>query len=143
MKNASLWRGRRKTVLAMILLCVAQAYVRLIPFRRWSGWLGTISGQRTNDLNRAENALEQGRRTVAVVDHAAERLPFATKCLPRAIALSWLLRRRNVAHTVVFAARPPQLRNSADALHAWVELNGKTIMGDLPGPWLETLRLGD
>jgi len=28
------------------------------------------------------------------------------------------------------------------ALHAWVEVKGGTILGDLPGPWIETLRLG-
>ena len=127
----------------MGLLCVAQAYVRLIPFHHWSGCLGTNSGYRKNDFNKGERALDQGRQAAAVVGRAAERLPFETKCLPRAIALSWFLRRRNVAHTVVFAARPLPLRNSADALHAWVEVDGGTIMGHLPGLWHETLRLGD
>jgi len=34
------------------------------------------------------------------------------------------------------------MRGTADDLHAWVEVAGKTILGDLPGPWVETLRLG-
>lgn len=58
------------------------------------------------------------------------------------MALSWILRRKRIAHTVVFAVRPAGLRDSADALHAWVEVHGETILGELPGPWLETLRLG-
>jgi len=70
------------------------------------------------------------------------RLPFGTKCLPRAMALSWLLRRKRVVHTVVFAVRPADLRNSPDALHVWLEAGGDKVIGDLPGPWLETLRLG-
>jgi hypothetical protein len=78
----------------------------------------------------------------AHVEWAARLLPFSTKCLPRAMALSWMLRSRRIDHFVVFAVRPPKLRESGDALHAWVEIGGERIIGDLPGPWLETLRLG-
>lgn len=143
MSIAKLWRGRAKTASAMLFLCLAHAYIRFVPFQRWSGWLGTKSCDQRKDRDEGDAALEQGRRAAAVVARAAERLPFETKCLPRAIALSWLLRRQSVAHSLVFAARPLHLRNSADALHAWVEVDRRTIMGDLPGPWLETLRLGD
>jgi hypothetical protein len=69
-------------------------------------------------------------------------LPVQTKCLPRAVALSWILRRRQIQHTLVFAVRPAGLRGSKDDLHAWVEVQGAKLIGDLPGPWLETLRLG-
>jgi hypothetical protein len=61
--------------------------------------------------------------------------------LPRAAALSWILRKRGIAHAVVFAVRPEQLRDSPDPLHAWVEIAGVRVIGDLPGPWVETLRL--
>jgi hypothetical protein len=62
--------------------------------------------------------------------------------LSRAMALSWLLRRKQIAHAVVFAVRPDHLRSGPDPLHAWVEIEGMKVIGDLPGPWLETLRLG-
>jgi hypothetical protein len=42
----------------------------------------------------------------------------------------------------VIAVRAPEARGSDDDLHAWVEVAGETIIGDLPGPWVETLRLG-
>lgn len=86
--------------------------------------------------------LAEAKRIAAHVEWGARRLPFATKCLPRAMALSWMLRRRRVAHVVVFAVRPAHLRGSDDDLHAWVEVGGEKIIGDLPGPWLETLRIG-
>ncbi len=54
------------------------------------------------------------------------------------MALSWILRAHRIAHSVVFAVRPEAQRQSADALHAWVEVSGETILGELPGPWLET-----
>jgi len=76
------------------------------------------------------------------IEWAAKRLPFKTKCLPRAMALSWTLRERGIDHVVVFAVRPAETRGADSDLHAWVEVRGKTILGALPGPWVETLRLG-
>jgi hypothetical protein len=35
------------------------------------------------------------------------------------------------------------MRGSEDDLHAWVEVNGNKVIGDLPGEWVETLRIGD
>lgn len=85
--------------------------------------------------------MAQAALLAAHVDWAARRVPFETRCLPRAMALSWLLRRRGIGHTMVFAVRPPAMRGSADDLHAWIEVDGRIILGQLPGPWVETLRL--
>jgi len=68
------------------------------------------------------------------------RLPMTSKCLEQAIALSWQLQRRHLAHDVIIAARPAGQRSGADTLHAWVEADGETIMGALPGPWIELWR---
>lgn len=122
----------------MARLCWAQLLVSCIPFARWSATLGLDSArpeQRTGALGLA-------REKAADVEWAASRLPFPTKCLPRAMALSWMLRRRGIAHSLVVAVRPDQLRQSPDALHSWVEVYGEKILGDLPGPWIETLRAG-
>lgn len=140
--TAKLWKGRLRTASAMLVLGIAQFTVSFVPFHRWRGSLGTKN--RGGSEGRLESsAVEAGRRTAAIVERAAERLPFTTKCLPRAVALSWLLQRHALAHSVIFAVRPSHLRHSADALHAWVEVNGAKIIGELPGPWLETLRMGD
>jgi hypothetical protein len=58
------------------------------------------------------------------------------------MALSWALRRQRIGHAVVIAVRPDQYRRSTDALHAWIEVEGEKVIGDLPGPWVEMLRLG-
>ena len=116
-----------------MLLCRARLLIALVPLERWRESLGDSAGRRASD---------EARRLARQVERAARWLPFETKCLARAMALSWLLRRRRIGHAVVFAVRPPSLREAADALHAWVEIEGETIIGDLPGPWLETLRLG-
>ena len=122
------------TVRAMGLLCRAQLLVGFVPLRRWSGSLGLADG--------GEHGDSEARKLAAMVERAAERLPFHTKCLPRAMALSWILRSKNVAHSVVIAVRPQQQRHSNDALHAWINVGSTKVLGDLPGPWIETLRLG-
>lgn len=122
----------------MAALCCARLVVAILPFNRWSSTLGAKVSN-----GPAVIAIADARRFAAHVDWAARLLPFATKCLPRAMALSWMLRSRGVAHCVVFAARPAAQRGSDDQLHAWVEMAGEKIIGDLPGPWVETLRLGE
>lgn len=125
----------------MALLCWARLLVALVPFDRWRHSLGSAAdGEAAGPHSKAR--LADAQRFARHVDRAAAWLPFTTRCLPRAIALSWTLRRRRIRHTVVFAVRPAHLRGGSDALHAWVEIDGTTILGDLPGPWLETLRLG-
>lgn len=122
----------------MAMLCRARLLVAWVPFDRWQGSLGAARNggdTRSPDIGTA-------RRLAADVEWAAARLPLSTKCLPRAMALSWMLRRKGIAHQFVLAARPAHLRDSTDMLHAWIEVDGQKIIGELPGPWLETLRLG-
>jgi aryl-alcohol dehydrogenase-like predicted oxidoreductase len=118
----------------MAALCWAKLLVAAVPFSWWRTGLG---GRHASPIGTAE-----ARDISAQVESAARRLPIETKCLTRAMALSWVLRRRQNAHTVVIAIRPSQLRQSPDALHAWVEVGGARVIGDLPGPWVEVLRLG-
>ena len=131
------WRGRALTGRAMILLAAARVAVALLPFRLWRGRLGLGGGEAARSDTCA------ARRLARQVERGAWRLPIATKCLHRAMALSWLLRRKGVRHAVVFAVRPPELRDGEDALHAWVEAGGECLIGELPGAWMVTARLGE
>jgi Transglutaminase-like superfamily len=111
----------------MALLLLARSLIALVPLRYWRDRLGKHGPN--SDKARAS-------RFAALVERAAWRLPLETKCLPRAMALSWMLRREAIGHCVTLALRPPDLRGSADMLHAWVELDGLIVLGELPGPWL-------
>ncbi len=115
-------------------LCIARLMVAWLPLQWWRGSLGAAPA---GDAKAQASA----RKIARQIDRAAARLPFPTKCLPRAMGFSWLLRRQAIGHSVVIAVRPVEWRGSADSLHAWVEIDGAKVMGDLPGPWLETLRL--
>ena len=120
------------------MLGKARLTVAMVPFDRWRESLGGRALRPASTVG-----LAQATRLAADIEWAARRVPFETKCLPRAMALSWLLRRRAIGHAVVFAVRPPESRGSHDDLHAWVEVAGETVLGTLPGPWIETLRLGN
>jgi len=123
----------------MAMLCRAHLLVAWVPFDRWRNSLGAA---RSCGGTSSSDVLATARLLAAHVEWAAVRLPFSTKCLPQAMALSWMLRRKRIGHQLVVAARPAHLRDSADALHAWIELDRHKILGDLAGPWIETLRLG-
>ena len=132
------WRSRLRTAEAMVALCAARLMIATIPFRRWRhGIGGTAAARASRQLSK------DAVRLAAHVEWAAKRLPFETKCLPRAMALSWILRSRTIEHCLVFAVRPAELRGTDDQLHAWVEVAGDIILGKMPGPWVVTLRLGD
>lgn len=132
--SSDFWQPKARTLSAMAHLCWAQLLVWWIPFNRWRNTLGFAAP-------RQPQCDDLPSQLAADVEWGAKRLPFDIKCLPRAMALSWMLRRCGLKHAVVIAVRPSQLRHSIDALHAWVELDGEKILGDLPGPWIETVRL--
>jgi hypothetical protein len=127
--------GRIGTLRAMIALTRAKLLIAFVPFGHWRSLLGGLPSHSADRMSEAIYRASQ-------VEWAAQRLPFATTCLPRAMALSWILRKDRIGHFLVFAARPAEQRDSRDALHAWVEIGGTRVIGDLPGPWLEILRLG-
>lgn len=130
------WAARAGTLRAMVLLIAARLLITGIPFRIWRKWLGgNAEVAHGSDVTAA-------RRLAAQVNRAGWRLPFVTKCLPRAMALSWMLRRIGVGHRLVFAVRPAHHRGGDDDLHAWVEVGGAIVLGELTGPWLRMLEQG-
>jgi hypothetical protein len=139
--SAEAWRLRGRTVLAMALLCRARLMIAFVPLWRWSRSLGldAVPGAaRSTPEQRGE-----ARRLARHVVRGAARLPGETVCLPQAMALSAMLRRARLPHALVIAARPRSHAGAGERLHAWVEQAGERIIGDLPGPWIETLRLGE
>src|SRR5438270_9330193 len=108
------WAGRLGTLRAMAVLCWARLFIALVPFRWWRGSSG-VARQRKSAVCPSE-ALREGKRLARQVDRAAERLPMSSTCLTRAMSLSWILRGKRIAHALVFAVRPLEMRGSADAL---------------------------
>ena len=118
----------------MARLIAARGVVALMPLERWHGRFG-LTGPVT------PAALAEARRLAAHVRRGAGRLPLASKCLPQALALSRMLRRRRIAHHLIIAARPDAARTGKDDLHAWIEVDTAIVLGDLPGPWMPLFSL--
>jgi hypothetical protein len=114
--------------------------IAAVPLRFWRASLGLA--ERGGAAPPGEAMRREARRLAIHVERAASRLPGTSDCLPRAMALSALLRRAGLPHALVMAARPAAFTGPGDRLHAWVEQAGERLIGDLPGPWIETLRLG-
>ena len=134
------WRGR--VAEAMVRLALARLLVTCIPLRRWSGLLGPI-----NLIPSAGGGANEATRLLArAVTRGAARLPFETKCLPRAIALHTLLRRTGRTSQLVIGVLGSRSRaskqGSLEDLHAWVEINGEVIIGALDEPFHPLVRFG-
>jgi hypothetical protein len=145
LRAADAWLLRGRTVQAMALLVAAQLLVSFVPFHWWRATIGRVApaDQSTQPwvTGKTDDGSWPARRWASHVERAAARLPFEVKCLPRAMALCWLLRIRRIPYTCKIAARPAYARASGDELHAWVEAGDIAVLGKLPGPWLVVANL--
>ncbi|RVQ67063.1 lasso peptide biosynthesis B2 protein [Croceicoccus ponticola] len=128
-------RVRLRTLEAMALALIARLLIRFVPLARWSQLLGESipAGQSADIADHDETADTQTdemvRACAAAVRRATMRMP-GTICLPQAIALQWMLARRRIGSAIILGFVPLARRGVGDDLHAWVEWNGRKIIGD-------------
>jgi hypothetical protein len=117
-------RERRLFAEAAVLLPSVHLLQQALPFRRWRSLL-----TRTKLVcARVSEAPTPGELARAV--ERARKLPGEYKCLPAAYTLHLLLHRHGYASTVqVGVAR--DVHGAVEA-HAWVEHEGKILIGALP-----------
>jgi len=126
-----------RVIEAGVLIVLARVLVACLPLRVWRGSLGRI-WQADAGAGHAHTAPLVIACAHAVA-RAACRMP-ASLCLPRAMALQWMLRRRGLAGELVLGVKPGQ-RGGLDDLHAWVEMDGAILLNDSGGAHREVLRL--
>ena len=119
------------------LLILARLLVAGPRLLRWRHRLGPLT---TRSAETPPNVRD--RELARAVERAAQRLPGEAKCLPRAMALHWMLRRRRRANDLVIAVLPGTERGGLDDLHAWVEMDGTILIGDLNRPFRPLARFG-
>ena len=140
------WQWRGRVAEAMIRLVVARLLVTSIPLHRWRGLLGPLSPQSSARDGSSGGADGAARLLARAVVRGAARLPFETKCLPRAIALHTLLRRTGHTSQLVIGVLDSRSRTckqgSLEDLHAWVESHGEVIIGALDEPFHPLVRFG-
>lgn len=123
---------RMKVLRAMAFVALARFFVRFVPLPRWRNTVGDLV-EAGAALTVRSAPLERGVRNavqsaVNQIDRACLRLPGTSRCLPRAIALGWLLRKRSLPLLTVIAFSKVD-RTGEDAYHAWVECNGEMLIG--------------
>ncbi|MET0179005.1 MAG: lasso peptide biosynthesis B2 protein [Novosphingobium sp.] len=126
------WQGRALTLEAMAWLILARALVARVPFARWRARLGTpdaTSGLGPGEAGPRLAVNLPARRLARAVDRAAGRVPGTTKCLPRAMALQWMLARRGLGGSLHLGVSPGDRRGGLDDLHAWVSRGGEVLIG--------------
>lgn len=120
--------ARLATIEAMTALTVARLLVATVRFGRWRALLGAACAV---DAASGDIASWRDHYYARVVERAAQHLPFETLCLPRAMALKWMLTRRGRPAHLVMAVLPDGERGGAlDDLHAWVEVGKTVLIGD-------------
>ena len=123
------WTNRRLTAEAACRIALARALVRFVPLGRWRDTLGTSIGLPAV----AETGSEPHRTALScarAVGRAAARLPGTSKCLPQAMALQWMLARRDISSLLVIAVVKDRTHADGDEYHAWVEQGGRMIIGE-------------
>ena len=136
---------------AALFLLLARLLVAHVPMRRWRRWLATAeepapTGRPPADSHVASSAGDpEGpapagehpacapprrlpRRVARIVRRVARHVPFPAVCLPQAMALQWMLRRRGVSSRLVFGARRKAQDSGLD-FHAWLTVGGECVIG--------------
>jgi hypothetical protein len=130
-------RWRLLVAEAALLLLAARLLVASLRLGHWRRCLGSVATAATTGI-----ATDSDRLLAKAVDRATLRLPGQSKCLPRAMALHWMLARRGQGAQLVIAVLPGAARGGLDDLHAWVEAGEEILIGQLDQPFRPLARFG-
>lgn len=129
---------------AALFLLLARLLVKYVPMRHWRRRL--VTAQEPADPHAAFSAGGSGepesaggllpraperrlpRRVAHVVRTVARHVPFPAVCLPQAMALQWMLRRRGVESRLILGARRKADGTGLD-FHAWLTVGGECVIG--------------
>ena len=110
---------------AGLFLLIARILILILPMRYWRATLGHPE----NGMPRPATTGTRPTSIATAIRRAAARFPFPLRCLPRAMAAQWMLRRRGEASILVFGIWAGEPAADFDPLHAWVETGGIILIG--------------
>ena len=121
-------REKLLAALAAAILIEARIELKLIGFRH-SGWLEHSSVQRENGAPAKRRAGWIPAEEIAwAVKAASVRIPGATNCLVRALALKYLL--SAFGHDARLVLGAGYLDGGRFEAHAWIESDGRILIGE-------------
>ena len=110
---------------ALIALALARFGLAFFPFRRIALWLGTPATE--IPLNATAEQVEVAIEIGWAVGCLARRVPWDSRCLPQALAATWMLRRRGLEPTLTFGA---ELGKSQEFVaHTWLRFGPCLVTG--------------
>jgi len=119
-------------------MAIAKGLVAWVPFAFWRASLGEVVERPAAMAGTPGPRL---RSVVAAVRRAVARAPFPVKCLPQAMALQWMLRRRGLGSVLTVGTLPKAGRGTLDDLHAWVTVAGRICLGQSERGYVPVLHL--
>ncbi len=108
-------------------LCVARVAIRLVPFPRLAAHVGTMQPPSQAAPVSSAAATETARQVAQAIRAAADHLPIAMVCLPRALAAWQMLHRRGVYARLHFGK--PRGAGLGRETHAWLSSAGVEVTG--------------
>lgn len=122
-------RKKRAFFEAAIRLCFAQILVSILPYSWWSQTLGTLV-QTHSDIEQPTSDSTSVQTVSWAIETASRYLPWSPVCLPRAMAMKWMLGRRRVNSVLCIGILINALKLDKDAnLHAWLTVGPNTVSG--------------
>ncbi len=118
------WPERRLFFGALVMLPATALALRLLGLRRVHAALRRAGCASNNSVGPARARHHVGRVT-RLVAAAARHGPYKATCLPRSLALQWLLRRRGIESDLRVGVR--KVAGGLEA-HAWLEHEGLPLI---------------
>ena len=110
---------------AAIFLVCAAVFIRNVKFAYWRKLCAPVMRNAVN----ASTGSGVGDVVLAIGRAERRLIGRSFKCLPRAMAAQWMLKRRRITTFLVIGAAPALGEARYTDLHAWVEYNGRIVMG--------------
>ncbi len=125
-----IWAERNMVIKVAGLFTVIGFGLRLMSYRSLHDLIErtSTSGGRPSSLGEP-----QRKRIIRIVSAMGRRLLGDRPCLIQALALMWLLRRRGEEAQVLIGVKKDA--TGAFAAHAWVEQDGRVIIGGRKSPF--------
>jgi Transglutaminase-like superfamily len=121
MKAARRWADCMLAAEALGWLLIAGAAIRLAPFRA----VGALASRPVGGSARRRPPV--AGRVAWAVQAAVARLPWSPACFEQALAAQVMLRRRGVASTLFYGAKPDRSRGVQ--AHVWVREDDRDVIG--------------
>lgn len=121
------WREKRLYFNAALWLIAVKVGLCLLPFNRLRGWMARVD---QTDGKPAD--FKEMRAIIQAIERVSQLLPiFQINCLPKALVGHRLLCQQGFDVQIKIGV----LKNHDDQLaaHAWLEYQGRVILGDLRG----------